>query len=58
MEQQLKTFLSLCKEFIDAMRKIEKDDHYAQTDDLSVLYRFINLDGWKRLEDWRNDGKI
>lgn len=53
-----KIFLILCDEFIKAERKIEKDDKYAETDDLSVLYRFINRDGWVRLKDWRDRGLI
>ena len=43
------TFRDLCKEFIDAKRKEEEKTEYAETDDLSVLYRFICLDSWRRL---------
>jgi len=48
-----KTFKELCKEFIVAERKMEEGDEYAETDDLSVLYRFICRDGWDRLANWR-----
>lgn len=46
-----KTFLKLCKEFIVAQRKLEKNDGFTETDDLSVLYRFICEEGWYRLRD-------
>lgn len=37
----LKTFLSLTHEFIEFQRQQEKEVPYTETDDLSVLYRYI-----------------
>lgn len=45
------TFLSLCDEFIKSQRQIEKNDILTETDDLSVLYRFICIHGWKELNE-------
>lgn len=39
--------LILFKNFINYQRKQEKDDKFAETGDLAVLYRFINnIGGW------------
>lgn len=49
----MKTFKQLCKEFIEAEKKITCKDDYAEKDDLSYLYRFISRNGWRQLEEWR-----
>lgn len=57
---ELKEFMELCKEFIEAEKKISKNIKYTETADLSYLYRFISssTDAWKIINEWKKDGKI
>lgn len=56
-KKEIRVFMELCKEFIEAEKKIDKSE-YACKGDLDYLYRFIGHRGWETLRDWKERGLI
>jgi hypothetical protein len=53
-KKELYDFMDVCKEFIEAQRKMEKEDGLCEKGDLAILYRFINeTNAWEQIADWK-----